>query len=259
MIVMLVLAIVVTVVLGGMRSLTWSSSAQAIAAILALIVPVAIVAVMVTNFPLPQLTHGPLLRALVYNEAAQGLPVVDAPGFAFMLPGEGFAPIAKRFTAPFGSMGPAAFVVAMLTVMAGVASSPWLLPRVTMTPGVYETRKSLGWATVFFGLVMLTAASVSVYMRDFVMDIVKDGGPQQLPGWMHQLVDLGFVRVNTGAGALDLHELRVRARHGPAQSAGCGRAAGRVRLLRRRRRRRRRARGGRCRHRDARQHTVPRT
>lgn len=202
MIAMLVLAIVVTVVLGGMRSLTWSSSAQAIAAILALIVPVAIVAVMVTNFPLPQLTHGPLLRALVYNEAAQGLPVVDAPGFAFMLPGEGFAPIAKRFTAPFGSVGPAAFVVAMLTVMAGVASSPWLLPRVTMTPGVYETRKSLGWATVFFGLVMLTAASVSVYMRDFVMDIVKQGGPQQIPGWMHQLVDLGFVRIATGAERL---------------------------------------------------------
>ena len=46
-----------------------------------------------------------------------------------------------------------------------------------MTPGVYETRKSLGWATVFFGLIMLTAASVSVYMRDFVMDIVKDGAP----------------------------------------------------------------------------------
>ena len=64
----------VTVILGGMRSLTWSSSAQAIAALLALIVPVAIVAVMVTNFPLPQLTHGPLLRALVHSEAAQGVP-----------------------------------------------------------------------------------------------------------------------------------------------------------------------------------------
>lgn len=202
MIVMLVAAIIVTVVAGGMRSLTWSSSAQAIAAILALIVPVAIVAVLVTNFPLPQLTHGPLVRALVHNEATQGVPVLDAPGLAFMLPGEGLAPIAKRFTAPFGNVGPGAFVVAMLTVMAGVAASPWLLPRVTMTPGVHETRKSLGWATVYFGLVMLTAASVAVYMRDFVMDIVKDGAPATLPDWMQQLVALGFAEVDAGQGSL---------------------------------------------------------
>lgn len=192
---LLVLAITVTVVLGGMRSLTWSGSAQAIAAILALIVPVAIVAVMVTNFPLPQLTNGPLLRVLVYQEGAQGLPLTSAPSFAFLLPGEGFAPIAKRFTAPFGSIGPSAFVVATLTVLAGVAASPWLLPRVTLTPGVYETRKSLGWATVFFGLVMLTAASVAVFMRDFVMDVVKNKDAAVLPHWMQQLVDLGFMRV----------------------------------------------------------------
>jgi cation/acetate symporter len=202
MIVVLVLAMLLTVVLGGMRSLTWSSSAQAIAAILALVVPVAIVAVMVTNFPLPQLTHGPLLRALIHSEATQGIPVVEASGLAFHLPDEGFAAVSKRFTAPFGNVGPIAFVIATLTVMAGVASSPWLLPRVTMTPGVYETRKSLGWATVFFALVMLTAASVSVYMRDFVMDIVKDGAPAQLPEWMRHLVELGFVKIDGAANAL---------------------------------------------------------
>ncbi|HEX9881931.1 MAG TPA: sodium:solute symporter, partial [Hyphomicrobium sp.] len=202
MVLMLVLVIVVTVVMGGTRSLTWSGSAQAIAAILALLVPVTIVAVMVTNFPLPQLTNGPLLRALVHHEAAQGVPIVDASGLTFILPGEGFAPVAKRFSVPFGNVSPMAFVVAMLTVMAGVASSPWLLPRVTMTPGVYETRKSLGWATVFFGLIMLTAAAVSVYMRDFVMDIVKDGPPAGPPDWMRQLVELGFARVNMAADSL---------------------------------------------------------
>ena len=51
MILLLVVAMIVTVVLGGMRSFNWSSSAQAIAALLALIVPVAIVAVMVTQLP----------------------------------------------------------------------------------------------------------------------------------------------------------------------------------------------------------------
>lgn len=209
MVLLLVLAMIVTVVAGGMRSFNWSSSGQAIAALLALIVPVAIVAVMVTNFPLPQLTHGPLLRALVYNEASQGLPVVAAPQLQFMIPGEGFAAVAKRFTAPFGTIGPAAFVVAMLTVLTGVASSPWLLPRVTMTPGVYETRKSLGWATVFFGLTMLTAASVSVFMRDFIMDVVKDGSPARLPDWMQELVRLGFMQFDATASPLTFTSFKL--------------------------------------------------
>jgi cation/acetate symporter len=189
--------VVLGLVFGGMRSFTWTSSAQAIAAILALIVPVAVVAVMVTNFPLPQLTHGPLLRELVRNEVIQGVPIVEASSFAFMLPGDGMLPMAKRFTEPFGNVGPAAFVVAMLTVAAGVASAPWLLPRVTMTPGVYETRKSLGWATVFFSMVMLTVASVSVFMRHNVMDIVAAAGSTTVPGWLQQLTELGFAQIDT--------------------------------------------------------------
>lgn len=202
MILVLVAAFIVTVVLGGMRSLTWSGSAQAIAAVLALIVPVTIVAVIVTNFPLPQLTNGPLLRALTHTEAAQGLAMVDAPSLTFALPGDGIGHIVKRFTAPFGAIGPIAFVVAMLTVMAGIASSPWLIPRVTMTPGVYETRKSLGWATVYLGLIMLTAAAVSVFMRDFLMDMIRAGPSGTLAPWMQQLVQLGFVSVDTAAAPL---------------------------------------------------------
>jgi cation/acetate symporter len=163
---------------------------------------VAIVAVIVTNFPLPQLTNGPLLRSLVHSEAAQGLPVIDASGLTFGLPDEGFSAVAKRFSVPFGAVGSIAFVIATLTVMAGVASSPWLLPRVTMTPGVYETRKSLGWATVFFAFLMLTAAAVAVYMRDYVMDSIQGASSGTLPDWMRQLVDFGFVQIDRAADAL---------------------------------------------------------
>ncbi len=200
MILTLVAAFVLSAVLGGMRSLTWSGSAESIAAVLSLLVPVTIVAVMVTNFPLPQLTNGPLLRALMHGEVAQGLPAIDAHSLGFALPGEGMAPIAKRFTVPFGAIGPTAFVIIMLTILAGVASSPWLIPRVAMTPGVYETRKSLGWATVYFSLIMLTCAAIAVYMRDFVIDIVKGQAPHSVPEWMRHLVELGFAKVNeTGA------------------------------------------------------------
>ena len=198
MIILLSVVFVVTGMVGGMRSLTWSGSAAAIAAVLALLVPVTIVAVMVSNFPLPQLTNGPLLRALMHLEGAQGLPIADATPLAFAMPGEGISHIAKRFTAPFGAVGPTAFVVAMLTVMAGIASSPWLIPRVTMTPGVYETRKSLGWATVYFALITLTAAAVAVYMRDYVMDMVRQQ-PESLPDWVRQLVEFGLVTAGNSA------------------------------------------------------------
>ena len=198
MIILLSVVFVAVGVVGGMRSLTWSGSAAAIAAVLALLVPVTIVAVMVSNFPLPQLTNGPLLRALMHLEGAQGVPISDATTLAFALPGEGISSIAKRFTAPFGAIGPTAFVVAMLTVMAGIASSPWLIPRVTMTPGVYETRKSLGWATVYFALITLTAAAVAVYMRDYVMDMVREQ-PASLPDWVRQLVEFGLVSADSAS------------------------------------------------------------
>ena len=184
-----------TVVLGGMRSLTWSGSAAGDRRD-----PGADRAGRHRRRDGHQLpaaaahATGRCCARSCYNEAAQGLPVVDAPSLAFALPGDGVAHIAKRFTAPFGAIGPTAFVVAMLTVMAGIAASPWLLPRVTMTPGVYETRKSLGWATVFFGLIMLTAASVSVYMRDFIMDMVQGRRRRRrCPTGCSHLVELGFV------------------------------------------------------------------
>ena len=43
---------------GGMRSLTWSSVAKAITALLALAVPATIFALDGINLPLPQMTHG---------------------------------------------------------------------------------------------------------------------------------------------------------------------------------------------------------
>lgn len=191
----LVVTVAGGLMVGGMRSLTWSNVAQAIVMLLALAVPVSIVAVLVTNMPVPQLSHGPLVRGLLKIEAQQGLPIIVPPVMAFELPGEGLQQMAKRFTAPFGLVGPGGFVVATLSIMAGVAAAPWLLPRVATAPGVYEARKSLGWATFLFGLVMLTVSSVAVFMRDAVLDIVTVDGLAQIPDWLSQLVAQGHAEV----------------------------------------------------------------
>jgi cation/acetate symporter len=195
----LFLVLLVTLVPGGMRSMTWTGVAQSLAAFFAVMVPVIIVAAIVTTMPVPQLTHGPVLRAIGRNEAIQGLPIILPPGMAFDLPGPELQPILKRFADPFGALGPAAFVLGTLSMIAGVASAPWLLPRLAAAPGVYEARKTLGWATFIFGFAMLTAASVAVFMRDYLMDLIVTPGPAVVPPWLAELAKRGFASI-TEAG-----------------------------------------------------------
>jgi cation/acetate symporter len=206
---MLVVVLVGVLAAGGMRSLSWSNVAQSIAVLLALAVPVSVVAVLVTNLPVPQLSHGPIVRGLLKIEPQQGLPIVVPPLFGFEMPGEGLQQMAKRFTAPFGLVGPGGFVVATLTLMAGVASAPWLLPRIATAPSVYDARKSLGWATFLFGLIMLTVSSVAVFMRDAVMDIVTVEGVPQIPEWLAQLVALGRAEIETRATRLSATSIGI--------------------------------------------------
>lgn len=194
-VVMLVSVVVATLAAGGMRSLAWSSAAQSIAALAALIVPVAIIAVIVTNLPLPQLSAGPVLRTIGRAEAAQGLPIILPPALAFDMPGEGLSQLAKRYSDAFGSVGPLAFVIVTLSLLAGIASAPWLLPRVAGTPGVYEARKSLGWATLLFGIAMLTIGSIAIFMRDYLTDIVTAAGAVRFPEWFEALQARGILAV----------------------------------------------------------------
>ncbi|MBN8910558.1 MAG: sodium:solute symporter [Rhizobiales bacterium] len=205
----LVAVVVVTLAAGGMRSLAWSSAAQSLAALIALLVPVAIVAVIVTNLPLPQLSAGPILRAVGRAEAAQGLPIILPPALAFDIPGEGLSLIAKRYSDAFGSVGPLAFVIVTLSLAAGLASAPWLLPRVAGTPGVYEARKSLGWATLLFGISMLTIAAIAVFMRDYLTDIVTAAGPIRFPQWFETLQERGILTVAAEAGRPTLASFSV--------------------------------------------------
>lgn len=188
-----------TIWAGGARAVTWSGVAKGIIVIFALVIPVTIVALWLTNLPLPQLSQGPLLRSFQRLEAAS-LPIVIAPGLAFDMPGDGLSAIAKRYAEPFGAIGPHGFVTAMLTIMMGVAVAPWLLPRVASAPGVYQARKSIAWATVFFGFTLLTIASVAIFVRAI---LVTDMSTQQVPEWINMLVAAGLADFTTRAGGVD--------------------------------------------------------
>jgi cation/acetate symporter len=189
---------------GGMRSLTWSSVAKAITALLALAVPATIFALMASNLPLPQMTHGNTLRVLTRMEMMRNVPILIAPPLALDLAGVGMEALAKRFVQSFGNVGPVGFVLASLVMAAGIAASPVLLPRSGTTPGVYEARKSLGWAVLVTGVVLLTLPAVAVYLRFLLFDQVVGQPPDQLPAWMQILQQAGIAQIEAGPQAVSL-------------------------------------------------------
>jgi cation/acetate symporter len=191
-----VLCALAIVFAGGMRSHTWSASAKAIVALAALMVPATIVALMVSNLPLPQITHGNTLRVITRTEAARGLPLLAAPMLAFDLPGQGLEPLAKRFIQTFGSVGSLAFVLMALVATAGTAASPLLLQRPGSTPGVHEARKSFGWAVLIAGIVFLTLPAIAIYLRLMLLDQVIGAPADRLPAWFQGLQQAGIARVD---------------------------------------------------------------
>jgi cation/acetate symporter len=184
------------VLAGGLRSHTWSGSAKAMAALVALAVPATIVALMLTNLPLPQMTHGNTLRVLSRMEEARGLPILTAPPLAFDFPGHGVEPLVKRFIHAFGGVGSVAFALTLLATAAGIAGSPSLLMRPGSTPGVHEARKSFGWAVLIAGAVLLTLPAVAIYLRVLLLDQVVGQPIARLPSWFHTLKDLGVATID---------------------------------------------------------------
>ena len=202
----MVMAVACGLVFGGMRALTWSSVATSVAAILALVVPISVVAVLLGYLPMPQLSHGPLIRAVGRSEALAAVPIVIQSPLGIDLPHAGFQAVAKRFYEPFGAVGPLAYTFAMLTTMMGVAAAPWVLPRVATTPGVYEARKTLGWASFFFGGIMITAITIAAFLRHFLMEAVG-GSIAAPPEWLRNLIGARLVEVNSRGNLLEISNI----------------------------------------------------
>jgi cation/acetate symporter len=182
--------------IGGMRSHTWSASAKAIAALAALAVPATIVALMVSNLPIPQMTHGNVLRVITRMEAARNLPFIAATPLTFDIPLQGLEPLAKRFIQTFGSVGSVAFVLMALVATAGTAASPALLNRPGSTPGVHEARESFGWAVMIAGVVFLTLPAIAIFLRQMLLDQVVGQPADRLPTWFQMLAQMGVARID---------------------------------------------------------------
>jgi cation/acetate symporter len=205
----MLLVMMLSILPGGSRSQSWTGVAKAILAALALLAPTIILAAIVTNLPLPQLSHGTVLRALGRAEFAQGMPISLVQPWAFDLPDEGLQFITKRFANPFGSVGVVTYVLVSVVVMAGVAASPSLLMRAGTTTSVYETRKSLGWAVFVTGCVIMTLSAAAVFLRNFLAEELSTLALNNIPHWLRTLTDAGLVAIDANVKPLGLRALAL--------------------------------------------------
>lgn len=196
-------------VFGGMRAMSWVGTAQAMATILAIVVPAAMLGVMETNLPLAQFSYGPVLRGIGRMEFAQQIPAPELSVLAFDLADNALTDIKRRLATPHGSLGPLSFALLTLTAGLGIACAPWLLPRCGTTVGVYEARKSLGWTVFFLGVIMLTLSALAIFMRNFVMHELVGQVEATLPEWFRLLVGMGSASVNDTGGPLQLQDFAM--------------------------------------------------
>jgi cation/acetate symporter len=200
----LMVVVVATIVLGGVRSLTWAQTAAAIVAITALAVPACIIAILDGTIPIPQLSHGPVLRTMNRLENLHGVPIPLPPPLAFDVAGLEPSAISQRFTKPFGTIGPIAYVLTSLVIAAGVAAAPWIAIRSIATPTIYESRKAAGWAALFVGVVLLTLSSIAVFLRMVVLQEVITLTPDKFPDWFKDLIAQGHVALAGERGKVGL-------------------------------------------------------
>ena len=167
----LVLAsIFLTVVLGGMRSATWTQCVQFVV-LLGILAPLVAVSVIRTKLPLPQLTYGSQLEDIKARELAKGFVTVTQPQpLSEVLPKSGAQPVVRPVERAFSAFRPMDYLLLVFCLATGVAAHPAFLPRLSMTPTILASRRSMGWVTVVAGFVVLTIPAYAFFTKAMAVD-----------------------------------------------------------------------------------------
>lgn len=192
-ILLVVATIFLTVVLGGMRSATWTQCAQFIV-FLGILAPLVSVSLMRTNLPLPQLTYGSQLEELKSLESARGIVTNSRPQpLSAALPKPGPQPASRPSEKAFSALSPFDFVLLIFCLATGVAAHPALLPRVSMTPTILSSRRFFGWSAVIAVFVVLTVPAYAFFTKAMAIEGLAGIPVSNLPSWSRILQQLGLV------------------------------------------------------------------
>ena len=205
-----VMALMFMIVWGGMRGLIWTNSAQGIVSFMVLMALPIVASILLTNLPLPQITYGTLFDDLGRLEVRNGVTAL-ADGqrdFGRFLSGD-LRAISSPFLRSFGTIDGIDFTLIIVTVIAGICAAPHLLMRFATTPTVSENRKSLGWASLILGLILLTLPAVAVFTRYLILERWVGLGAEQMPALSNLLGQFGFLDIGGATGALEAQDLKI--------------------------------------------------
>ncbi len=209
---MVAIVLAVVVLAGGMRSLTWTSSAQFVVAAVAFAAPLLIVSVLLTNLPLPQLTYGEAFVPLQRSEIVTGAAPIPGQQASTALPSEHPQPSTKPFLQPFGGIGAFSFIAIVLCLVLGSAAMPSLLVRSGTTPSIADQRRSVAWAALFVGLFALSAPALAVFAKLLVFQpLTHPATTGAFPAWLNELSAYGLIvtRDLNGDGAISGAEMFI--------------------------------------------------
>jgi cation/acetate symporter len=215
--VLLVTVLVAAVgILGGMRALTWSGSAEFIVGAVGLAVTLIVVSVTLTNLPAPQLTYGEMFGSLQSAETAAGMSPVT-PDANTSLPQAAPAQVAKPFLQPFGAITETGFFALFLCFALGTAALPSLLQRSGVTRSVADQRRSSGWALLLVALFVVTAPAIAAFAKLLMFRDMALIPTQGMPSWLSTLSEWHLIQPSdiNGDGTIGTGELLI-ARNGVA-------------------------------------------
>ena len=174
-------------ILGGMRSLTWTGSAEFLVGAVGLAVVVTTIAILLSNAPAPQLTYGAMFPALQNAEITAGITPLNPGEIAAALPGTAPSPAAKPFLQSFGILGSFDFATLFLCLALGTAALPSLLVRSGVTSSLAEQRRSSAWALLFVAAFVITAPAMAVFAKLIIFRDLALAPSSALPGWLAEL------------------------------------------------------------------------
>ena len=203
-------AVLLLLLPGGVRSMSWAQCALALVVIVGLVVPLVIISLQITNLPMAQFTYGSLIDPLAKFEILAQSEESQGSAYMPLLTGEALS-IDTSF---LGGERPFSFFEKLsmfVLVAAGVASSPALLMRAAVTETAFQARKSYAWGTALIGVMVLTVPAYVIFFRYLIFDpqlkIVADA----LPQWVETLMGMGLFEAGDldGSGSLTANELKL--------------------------------------------------
>lgn len=189
-------AVLLLLIPGGVRSLSWSHCALAIVVLLGLMLPLVLISLDLTNLPLAQMTYGSLIDDVAKFETVSKTAEIR-PVWPLLIGGEG-QPVRLSFIGGERALGVTEIMAMFVVFAAGIAGMPAVLARSGVTFSVFEARKSFAWGAALLGLVILTVPAYAVFMRYMLFDPQSKFLLSSLPEWADSLSRIGLLQVVDG-------------------------------------------------------------